>query len=368
MSYFCPVDGTKLEAMALNSSQVFRCPQCGGEMVNYATLRKDPKRFDSMKGLWNAALQITELNGKTCPLCERHMTRVHLPNSESYVDICKPCQNIWLDKSEYELIPTNENAKNVPFDLYEGLSEKAKDELLAAQLEDYRRDRKEMESPMPRGWKLIPAFLGLPTEDEGIQISKMPIATWILASICVIVYLFTRENPDYYYQTWGFIANGPVIHSMITVFTSFFLHAGWWHLIGNMYFLVVFGDNVEDEIGSLRFLILIFLGNFFGTMLYALLALSSDIPSVGASAGISAVLAYYVVLFPRSYLRFLLFRFVPFKMQAYWFLVIWLIMQIINSSYQMRFEGGGVNALAHLGGAAVGLVWGIVMRNQYSRE
>ncbi len=364
MDYRCPVDGTILEAKTSHRGRVYSCPECGGEMVGYAVLRKDPALRSGVKKLWSDALQTKTQEGKTCPICNRGMTRVTVEETGCRIDLCLPCQNIWLDMNEYEALPVQEVPVNSPDDLYEGLPEHTRAKMARAMLIEKRYESEAKESNMPRTWQLVPVILGLPAEDEKVQVSRMPYTTWILAAVCVIVFLITSSDLSYYVKNWGFVNGGPLGHTMITVFTSFFLHAGWWHLIANMYYLVVFGDNVEDEIGAVRFLLLVFAGNFFGTMLYALLSMGENIPTIGASAGIAAVLVYYVILYPRSYIRILVLRFSSMKMRAYGFLILWIILQLISAFTQVRSRGGGVNAIAHLGGAAVGFVWGMTMRGK----
>ena len=147
----------------------------------------------------------------------------------------------------------------------------------------------------------------------------------------------------------------------LTSITSMFMHGSWAHLLGNMLFLWIFGNNVEDALGKLRYLVFYFLGGFAATALqtFVTLAYASDldgtIPNVGASGAISAVLGAYLVLLPRAKVLTVIF-FVLREIPAIFFLLVWFGFQLLDGGASLAHpeEGGGVAFFAHIGGFVFG--------------
>jgi membrane associated rhomboid family serine protease len=148
---------------------------------------------------------------------------------------------------------------------------------------------------------------------------------------------------------------------LITAITSMFMHGGWAHLIGNMLFLWIFGNNVEDALGRVRYLVFYLLGGFaatatqtFVTLMYASDA-EATIPSVGASGAISAVLGGYLVLLPRARVLTVIV-FVLREIPAAFFLLFWFGFQLLDGSASVAHpeQGGGVAFFAHIGGFVFG--------------
>jgi rhomboid family protein len=150
----------------------------------------------------------------------------------------------------------------------------------------------------------------------------------------------------------------------ITAVTSMFMHGSWLHLLGNMLFLWIFGNNVEDAMGRIRFIIFYFLAGFAATALQTLVTLTTApqrdavIPSLGASGAISGVLGAYFVLLPRASVLTLVFFFLPILIPAWVFLIIWFGFQLIPGSAALQHPeaGGGIAFFAHIGGFVFGLL------------
>lgn len=159
--------------------------------------------------------------------------------------------------------------------------------------------------------------------------------------------------------------------SVVTIFTAMFLHGGFLHLAGNMLYLWIFGDNVEDALGHLRFLVFYLVCGAGATLLQAFLSPSSTIPNVGASGAIAGVLGAYFVLYPRARVvtvvpLFILFPLVEIPAGLY--LLGWFLMQFWMGSSQLASVGrggadqGGVAFWAHVGGFVVGVAWALLIR------
>jgi membrane associated rhomboid family serine protease len=144
-----------------------------------------------------------------------------------------------------------------------------------------------------------------------------------------------------------------------TVLTSMFMHGGWMHLIGNMWFLWVFGNNIEDSMGHGRFVIFYLLTGAVASAAHILSAPGSAVPTVGASGAISGVMGAYMVLYPRVRVHTLLFfvifiRVIP--LPAWVLLGYWFVLQVLMGVGSQGAEGGGVAFWAHAGGFVAGLV------------
>ncbi len=158
-----------------------------------------------------------------------------------------------------------------------------------------------------------------------------------------------------------------------TLITHMFLHGGWFHLIGNMWFLWIFGDNVEDRLGKLRYLyfyILCGLGAAFTQTFISLLFGSGQVPMVGASGAVSGILGAYLRMFPHARVLALVPIFIFFtfmELPAAIFIGFWFLIQVVNGLISLPFIGmGGVAWYAHIGGFLVGylLVDKMIKRNQ----
>jgi len=159
--------------------------------------------------------------------------------------------------------------------------------------------------------------------------------------------------------------------SVVTIFTAMFLHGGFLHLAGNMLFLWIFGDNVEDALGHGRFLLFYLVCGVTATLLQAFLSPASTIPNLGASGAIAGVLGAYFVLYPRARVvtvipLFILFPLVEVPAGLYllgWFLLqFWMGSSQLASAGRAGAEQGGVAFWAHVGGFVAGVAWVLLFR------
>ncbi len=144
----------------------------------------------------------------------------------------------------------------------------------------------------------------------------------------------------------------------ITVFTSMFLHGGFFHIAGNMLYLWIFGNNIEDSMGHLRFVVFYLISGIIAVYTFSIVNPHSTIPMVGASGAVSGVLGAYLILFPRAKVLTL----IPFgfymqivKVPALFVLGMWIVIQLINGMVSGG-AGGGVAWFAHVGGFLAGIV------------
>lgn len=193
---------------------------------------------------------------------------------------------------------------------------------------------------------------------------KTPFVIIALVAINILVFLgyFPSSNEfelNRFFITWGFIpARVMAGEGYETVITSMFLHGGWMHLAGNMLFLWIFGDNLEEEMGHFGFLAFYLAGGVAAAGLQAVADLSSVVPMVGASGAIAGVMGGYLLLFPRAKVDVLFIFLVFFRifaLPAWIILGLWFGIQIF-SGLNTPSESGGVAYWAHAGGFIAGLI------------
>jgi rhomboid family protein len=152
----------------------------------------------------------------------------------------------------------------------------------------------------------------------------------------------------------------------LTLLTSMFMHAGWLHILGNMWFLWIFGDNVERRFGTLFYVIFYLAAGVVASFAQIWATPNSVIPNLGASGAIAGVLGAYLAMFPTNRVTIVAFRFIPFVVPAIVAIGLWALLQFISGFGQIAAtdEGGGVAYLAHVGGFIAGFVVGLLYRGR----
>ncbi len=164
-----------------------------------------------------------------------------------------------------------------------------------------------------------------------------------------------------------FWSSAPIVSSIVAMFVSMFLHGGWLHLGGNMLFLWVFGDNIEDRLGHGRYLIFYLASGVAATLAHAAMNPGSGVPSIGASGAIAGVLGAYLILFPKQRITTLIpiFIFITVReIPAIVLLGFWFVLQLFVGTVSLGgslHEQGGVAYFAHIGGFLTGMVLVILM-------
>ena len=147
-----------------------------------------------------------------------------------------------------------------------------------------------------------------------------------------------------------------------SVFAAMFLHVGWLHIAGNMLYLWIFGNNVEDRLGRFRYLIFYLAGGIAAAALQLAFGPNSTVPNLGASGAIAAVLGSYLILYPRARVRTLVLGFIPLALRAEVVLGIWFVMQFFNGVGGLGTQvNGGVAYWAHVGGFVFGVITTLVL-------
>jgi membrane associated rhomboid family serine protease len=213
---------------------------------------------------------------------------------------------------------------------------------------------------------------------------RTPVVTLALIAACAVVFAVELSveasgGPGglaAFFKTWGAVPSrisaaltgtGDPGQAATGVLASIFLHGGWYHLIGNMLFLWIFGNNIEDRLGRLPYLVFYILGGVAAALAQVWIEPTSEIPLVGASGAIAATLGAYLVLYPRARiltLVFLVFFYQLIEVPAVIILAFWFVLQLVDgvASLGAPTAQGGVAFFAHIGGFVAGALVGLVVR------
>ncbi len=206
----------------------------------------------------------------------------------------------------------------------------------------------------------------IPLKDDN-PTSNKPIVTYFIIGLCVLVFLMQIGSQSYrtgqLFYSYGLIPSVLIGHDQLpmdvyivpaylTIFSSMFMHGGFMHIIGNMLYMWIFADNIEDDLGSKKFIIFYLLSGIGAAMTQVLMDVHSQVPMVGASGAIGGVLGAYLINHPKAKVLVL----IPFgffsqliKIRALYVLGFWFILQFISS-------GGGIAYAAHIGGFISGVI------------
>ncbi|MEE2830134.1 MAG: rhomboid family intramembrane serine protease, partial [Myxococcota bacterium] len=288
---------------------------------------------------------------------------------------CLRCQFIWFDPGEFSAmpaaLPAQGGAPDVPT---RELPAAARMALVRAKMESIAQNT-DMGPEVPDGLAdFLAALFLLPVELEVDEpgLRRPALLTWTLCLAVLVTSILAfpkilglpNWEPSIDYQAWALSTADPWRMGGVTLLSLFFLHGGWLHLLSNLYFLVSFGDNVEDLVGRLRFALLLVVATLVGSLSFCFVHSGEEILAVGASGGISGVLVAYVLLFPRAKLGFLFFWRWLIRVPCWAYLGVWILLQVSGATGEVLGDGSEVAYVAHLGGAAVGLAAWLLWRDR----
>jgi membrane associated rhomboid family serine protease len=363
--YLCPNCKTTLNKAVSDAGCFWHCPACNGRAVTLPVLQKTAPQ-ELIQHFWQDARMGKDVGSRPCPGCGRKMTVVPLASADSSLtlDVCLGCYFIWFDPDEFEHVPANGraslNVRKEPTPVPPAT---------LATVKSYRAsEQQHVGSELTRGpdnwWEVIPAVFGLPVEYDKEGVGERPVITQSLSAIMALMFLMPVFHLSSVIAQWGLVPGEPFRHHGMTFVSSFLLHGGLFHLVSNLYFFLVFGDNVEEDLGRGKYVLLLAASALLGDVFHILADPRATIPLIGASGGISGVITYYALQFPKTRLG-VLFFFKWFRIPAGVLMVLWLTAQVFGAVKQVS-GGGHVSALAHLGGASIGLVFWLYARRQRS--
>ncbi len=321
----------------------YKCFSCLGEVFSHYQLKKVID-VPTLTKIWMDSAKSTQVSSHLCSHCLKPMKVLTHLESGVEVDVCRRCHVLWLDASEREQLPPRTTNMLTESDEY-------KESL--KQLDEYRAFgnewRKEL-TPM----RYILMFLGFPYEIDKGHLKRAPELTWVLLVLTVVISIIAFRNEALmhlfaYHDSDGFLKK------VFSSFSVFFVHANIWHLFGNMYFLYLFGDNVENELGIKNYLRLIFWSTVVGTLSYAMFFSEPKSVLVGASGGISGIIAFYMLRFSHS--RFAIsILYYPVAFPA-WVMGLFFVTKEFLGLYLQILKGTNVSHISHIGGALVGFLF-----------
>ena len=199
-----------------------------------------------------------------------------------------------------------------------------------------------------------------PIGDDDSSRRTFPVVTYVLIALNVVFFFIELNGGDAFIKHWAFVPRRFLANpggDSATLLTSMFMHGGWLHLLGNMLYLWIFGDNVEDRFGHVKFIIFYLLCGLAATFAQLAFSTGSNVPNLGASGAIAGVLGAYILLFPRGRVNVLMGRGV-IPMPALVVIGFWIVLQFISGigSISNAAETGGVAYMAHVGGFVAGVV------------
>lgn len=283
-----------------------------------------------------------------------------IPGTSILIDLCTRCHLVWYDRDEFEA--TTASAAIDP-ELSVDLATRKSLALAKIELQSDLEKMQTSFQPPSTPKELVLALLGLPVE-EPHSLMRRPWATWLTSVAILVASVLGFFNLELAAQAFGFVPSDALRWGGATLITSFFLHGNFLHLLSNLYFLAVFGDNVEDRLGHARLLAVLFGSTLCGNFLSLLISggSSATIPHIGASGGIAGVLSFYAFRFPHSRIG-IFFFFRLLKLPAIFLIGIWLLTQVMGTLVQAS-GSTFVDYAAHLGGAIAGFCFWILWRTR----
>jgi membrane associated rhomboid family serine protease len=211
-----------------------------------------------------------------------------------------------------------------------------------------------------------------PIGDDNSGRRTFPIVTFALIALNILFFFVELNGGNAFVEQWAFVPRRFLANPAAdfpTLFTSMFMHGGWLHLGGNMLYLWIFGDNVEDRFGHAKFLIFYLLCGLAATFAQLAFSTSSGVPNLGASGAIAGVLGAYILLFPQGRVRVLQGQQV-IQMPALMVIGLWIVIQLfsgVGSIAAAAGDTGGVAYMAHVGGFVAGFVLTPIFRGRDAR-
>ncbi len=216
----------------------------------------------------------------------------------------------------------------------------------------------------------------IPLYDD-VRSSRRPVVNYLLITACAVVFGYQQltalsdpEAGNAIIRAWGMIPRRILSgQNLWTFLTSMFLHGGFFHFIGNMLYLWIFGDNIEDAFGHLGYLFVYLISGLVGSGLHVFFSPNSPVPTIGASGAISGVMGAYFVLYPRARVLTVIPIFFFLRMvylPAGLLLGFWIVFQLLNGCSTVP-GAGGIAYFAHIGGFGAGLLFGLLVKRRIRR-
>lgn len=344
-----------LNLYEIDRMHVYICPRCDSKQVYLTELDKkvSKRTIAAFEALGKESQARSNID---CGICGKDMRDVQLADSKIHLDICLYCQAIWFGGAtqEYERFLLEEIS----------LKESTRDLLKNDRVGDSKKDAEFIAQNYNR---LYTPLLVSHTHDRETDTNFVPHASGPIFVLMILVTFVSLKKPDIF-MSLAHSNTASYGHQILTVFTSFFVHAGWSHLIGNCIFYYFFADNVERKVGTRKFLELLAYAQIANAAFFNFVHYGRPAYGVGASVGVAAIMAYYVSSDPYRPMRKILstprwgrgfrnyFNYVVLVFPAWLYLVVFTLYEFFGAHVQLQ-GWTRVSHMGHLVGILVGLLF-----------
>ena len=375
----CPLDNTPLRKQVVGGVVLNTCPRCGGMWFAAGGLDEvlarafaDPDGVISGDRRAGARLQQYGYERVLrCPQCGREMVAGRYGGGVSSVELdrCPGCGGAWADGGELAALVEDLCRPS-------GLgSARAMGEAIAGAVRERERWKEINQAGGELGRRASPLDLFLPKIilplGAGVQVQNFPVVTVLLVLLCSGVFLvqvLAVEHLQQFFLSFGLVpqqvSQGRQLWGLVT---HMFVHGGWLHLLGNMFYLWIFARAIEDELGPVGFLWQYLLCGLIGSLVLLLVQPQSPLPAVGASGAISGVMGMFLVRHPRARIPTLFIRYIV-HVPAWLYLGLWVLLQLLALLAVPAGCSCSVAYSAHIGGFAGGLALAWLYRRRSSRS
>lgn len=369
----CPDTGSRLIKARAGGGTLWYSSSSDGRMLTLATAR----HFfgsDKTREIWVRSAQPLSFSEKSCPSCQKSMRITSLPAwiSSSTIEVCRVCRIFWIDSDKFNEIPRGSEL------LHErGDSTLARD-LGEAYVEHNKikteKEQRHSDGPTDKPESTVETlltFLRLPIERSFRPTPEWPIISGLTLALMIVIHAFFTD--DSLINRFGFYPNDLFKNFGFNIFSHVFLHGGWFHLISNCYFTYILTDDVEDDLGSQKFIFFLSFVVLVGATLSSFISGGGDIPHIGYSGVVMSLFAYYGLQFPKAKMIWLLpdFRFTKtgtfhsglfgwswFQFRTLWVALFYLAGDLFYYFIEEVTHQNSVSFSGHIAGFAAGaLFW-----------
>lgn len=340
MNKVCPKCKTETLKETQHQKEIIDvCTECGGlwfeknEVNRMISEINDGAVGEKYESNFGEPLGISDMD---CPECQLSMEKRYLIEGyNTEIDVCRHCDGSWIDRDELEEVQNSHELKENLANLNKTTS-----------------------------WKTyLFQFLSQMPVEYNLKPKRKPVVTYSLIAINTLIfiaYFFDPMSFNYVLENFAaipsYISHGEHLWTLIT---CVFLHGSIMHLVGNMYFLYIIGDNLEDALGHKKFLMIYLALGLGASLVSYIFDSNSPIPSLGASGAIAGLFAMYLMWFRFASITFMFFVYQK-KLSPLWYFAIWIGLNI----YGMISGPDGIDQSAHLGGFALGILAGFMLKEK----
>jgi len=364
----CPACKNELKENFFNDVPIDFCKYCKGAWFDDGELNSIIDTLAKMNNTPNATIELEKdivskyhihEENRLCPHCKTEMKKLNYAyDSNIIVDKCETCNGIWTDNDEMMRLAVFRKGNPALDRMGEAIA-KNRGEVLNKRYNDESSSNYHNSTGAwfrGTGLRII-----LPLSDNQER-STFPFIVVAIIAINIIVFIlqlifFKNDALLQFYNQFGLIPSSAFtsIQGGYSFITSMFLHGSMIHLFGNMLFLWIFGDNIEDRFGHVKFIIIYLFCGIFADIIYVAFNGGSTIPCIGASGAISGIMGAYFLLYPLAKIKTLIYGAIV-DIPAWTYIGVWLGFQITFAYVERNRIGGGIGWMAHIGGFAAGII------------